>query len=617
MTPPMADMDKDCMGYALCPDALTDAKKAMASVNGKMVVKSSHDAILVPMWLDPAPNGVGVTGGMDNMPFANVDWKAMQSDVVGMGVTFKATRVSVGAGQEAVPESEVMHITCGPFRCSEASMTKPMAPEISAADSAVCAAWDPDMELQVGMIDNDAYQQNARFAGPPLAFKANNPQHWYEDNGVDVGWVSSSQAAMTVKHVFSGNTPYSVKGPNSAKGTDKPLEVGMKDNQSYSPGLQIEKITGITRTAVRSTITDLSEACRPATAYSSTASGVFRPDKCFRVRVAEDAEVALGPGMPGGARRIMNYLDAYSVEVSPEDSLVWGKVAWKDGALKDLACPSMSFPAADQVDVCELFEEEVDQALASGWGDVTLKTRTRPGATAKDVLRNSISSSSNAAAMDAGTVIAQWEALPKEAKSRRFKRLYFDDNLNGKLIDGPNQTLYGVVLGTSNPGATSTLDAVLSDLYGRAKTRAMHNLYGYETLLNRLNINFIWMPLMDGDGDPTMGDFGKVDLFGADSDATASGNDKKAPDGKADNYPSPDDANMCSDADGKGCDASWEMDYDVLFGDGIFGCETTRTVTISCEWDAQGMMKANPPDNLNGNLAATGNLANFAKCTAK
>ena len=34
----------------------------------------------------------------------------------------------------------------------------------------------------------------------------------------------------------------------------------------------------------------------------------------------------------------------------------------------------------------------------------------------------------------------------------------------------------------------------------------------------------------------------------------------------------------------------------MLFADGIFGCSTTRSVTISCEWDAQGQLQANPPD---------------------
>ncbi len=639
MTPPMADADTACMGYAMCPDALTDAKKAMASVNGKMVVKSSHDAILTPMWLDPAPNGVGVTGGQDNMPFQNIDWKAMQSEVVGMGVTFKATRVRVGvgggAGQEAVPESEVMHITCGPFACSEASMTKPTAPEISAANSAVCAAWDPDMELQVGIIDNDMQTLGypRRGVGTYGGFRG----VWVQDNGVDLGWLSSSHVPMAVKHVFSGEgRQYSVMGPDAVKGAGKPLKVSHKDNSVYDPGVQWRKLKNEQKAALPelTRLENLSEACVPAASVTTSAgyatisySGVkrgdvYRPDECFRIRADSEAgNLSVdGPGI------VVDYLDGYSVEVSPKDPVIWGKVAWKEGPLKDMKCAPMTFAAADQVDICELFEEEVDHALATDWGNVKLHARDRAGASVSDSTATSIN------AQDGGHVLGNWEVglkdwdkdTPVLPKFRRFKRLFFDDNLNGKLIDGPDEPLYGVVTGRFPTTSWKDYDNYLDSNKTGKKSRIVHNFYGLQQLKDSsdvelqewhlANIHFIWKSLMDGDGDPTMGDFGKVDLYNGTATTDAA---KGKPDNKADNYPSTDDAHMCSDADGKGCDASWEMDYDILFGDGIYGCETTRTVTISCEWDAQGMMKPNPPDTINGNLATSGNLANFAKCTAK
>ncbi len=620
------------MGYAMCPDALTDAKKAMASVNGKMVVKSSHDAILVPLWLDPVPNGVGVTGGQDNMPFQNIDWKAMQSEVVGVGVTFKATRVSVGAGQEEVPESEVMHITCGPFACSEASMEKPAAPEITLADSAVCAAWDPDMELQVGMIDNDAHSTGRKHERRGTL--GGHLGDWFEDNGVDVGWLSTSRTPMAVKHVFSGDGKnYSVTGPDAAKGARKPLPVTLKDIFLYDPALQWRKLKEESKDDLVA-LDKLSDACLSATgtatslAYTPIAYGgvkrgdVHRPDECFRIRADAGHHV---PGIDG-TDPVINYLDGYRVEVSPKDRILWGKVGWKEGPLKDLKCAPVSFAAADQVDICELFEEEVDHALATGWGDVLLRVRDRAGASVSDSTATSIS------AQDGGHILNTLEvgfkgwdkATPEFPKPRRFKRLYFDDNLNGKLIDGPDEPLYGVVSGRFPTASWKNLDQYTTSNRTQQKSRHMHNVYGYaefrgstSTILAEyllFNIHFIWKSLMDGDGDPTMGDFGKVDLYNATATTDAA---KGKPDGKADNYPSTDDAHMCSDADGKGCDAEWEMDYDVLFGDGIFGCETTRTVTISCEWDAQGLLPANPDDTPNGNLAETDNLANFAKCTAK
>ncbi len=602
MTPPMADMDKTCMGYALCPDALTDEKKAMASVNGKMMVKSSHDAILVPLWLDPAPNGVGVTGGMDNMPFANVDWKAMQSEVVGMGVTFKATRVSIGvgggAGQETVPESEVMHITCGPFHCSDASMEKPMAPEITIDDSAVCAAWDPDLELQVGRIDNDFTGVVGRTGPFDVAL-------YNDDDGVDIGWVSSSHVAMSVKHKFAGienGRIYSVSGTDASKGSNKPLAMEKKDNADWGPGFRFMKAPG--GDAVLKKAAKLDELCE-GTGYQAASGGVHKPDGCFRIAMGGTKE-------EGGQFKLANYLSGYSVEVSAKDSSVsWGKVKWKEDPFKDLKCAPMTFAASDQVDICELFEAEVDQALAKGWGDVVLKTDKTSG-----------TDTSASGTTNGGVKLRNWEVKAKSATPARFKRLFFDDNLNGKISSTDTGPHYWDTSPANETG--------LSDLYhwegdniGDTAKLAIRGDVGLtnDAFFTDLR-DFIWMTLMDPDGDPTMGDFGKVDLYGKDSDASASGNDKKLPDGKADNYPSPDDAEMCTnddnDADDEICDAKWEMDYEVKFGIGTFaGCEATRTVTISCEWDAQGLLPANPDDTPNGNLAETDNLANFAKCTAK
>ncbi len=592
MTPPMADLDKDCMGYALCPDAMTDATKAMASVNGKMVVKSSHDAILIPLWMDPAPNGVGVTGGQDNMPFQNVDWKAMQSEVVGMGVTFKATRVSVGAGQEAVPESEVMHITCGPFHCSEASMEKPMAPEITLADSAVCAAWDPDLELQVGRIDNDFYGIFSR-NGDPF-----DPELETGDDGVDIGWMSSSSVAMTVKHKFDDveyGKIYSVSGPDAPRGSNKALPMDLKDNANWGDGIRVMKVPdGGGAAKKQAKLADLCEG----TGYSAAAAGVHKPAGCFRIAMGETA----APGQAAGPAQfsLANYLYGYSVEVSAKDSSVsWGKVKWKEDPFKDLKCAPMTFMATDQVDVCELLEAEVDQALAKGWGDVMLKTEGT-GAT-----------TSAGGTTDGGVKLRNWEVKAKSATPARFKRLFFDDNLNGKLLRTE-------AAGPHYPGTTAT---TFSDFYNFAGD----NMKGAtRTAIRNGRRDFIWMLLKDGDGDPTMGDFGKVDLYGKDSTPATSANDKMLPDGKADNYPSPDDAEMCTnddnDADDEICDAKWEMDYEVKFGIGTFeGCNVTRTVTISCEWDAQGLMKPNPPDTIDGDLSkdSGANVANFAKCTAK
>ena len=56
-----------------------------------------------------------------------------------------------------------------------------------------------------------------------------------------------------------------------------------------------------------------------------------------------------------------------------------------------------------------------------------------------------------------------------------------------------------------------------------------------------------------------------------------------------------DDFYKCSeddggDDDGSICDAEWVNEVEVTFADGTFGCEASRMVSITCEWDADGGM---------------------------
>ena len=75
-------------------------------------------------------------------------------------------------------------------------------------------------------------------------------------------------------------------------------------------------------------------------------SRVSKPDDCFRLTVDHGLD--------------RNYLDAYTVTMEPNGADVsWGPIPWwmdRD----DLTCGSMTWEAAEQVDVCGMFEEEVD-----------------------------------------------------------------------------------------------------------------------------------------------------------------------------------------------------------------------------------------------------------------
>ena len=82
----------------------------------------------------------------------------------------------------------------------------------------------------------------------------------------------------------------------------------------------------------------------------------------------------------------------------------------------------------------------------------------------------------------------------------------------------------------------------------------------------------------------------------------------------------------CSEADGGDdddgtiCDAVWS-DAEVLFADGTFGCTTTRSVTITCTWDADGGMavgrNALPGDHYNLLCRCGQRATNFLKCEAE
>ena len=97
--------------------------------------------------------------------------------------------------------------------------------------------------------------------------------------------------------------------------------------------------------------------------YNSRNLSVAKPDNCFRV-----------------SANGINYLADYAIELAATGSAVsWGSVDWEehfgeegDNPFMDmdmpLACDTVMVAAADEVDVCGLFEDEVDRALEAGFG---------------------------------------------------------------------------------------------------------------------------------------------------------------------------------------------------------------------------------------------------------
>ncbi len=632
--PPPAAPDPVMATFSLSDDADSphfmvaddddDEDTAMAWVNPEIMVESNSTAIITPMFVDDA-NGVSVDAG-SNMPFTYVgaedNWEMSQSMVLSDGATFMVQRTTVGANQEMEPTGDVMYITCGPFECAEGED----APMLSIENSTICTAWDPSVEIQVGKVDNDVLDRATPADGELEV-----------NDGVDLGIVTSSSLAMKVKHVFSGvsggiNTSSTV---DAAKGSDKTLS--MKAVGSF---ITVDADEDDAATAN----IDESDVCDNT--YDSGRGSLFEPEGCFRL---------IGPGAgraDNDASKGANYLAGWSIELSPVGGDVgWGEVDWEDDPFEDLTCGAADpIMVSDHVDICEMFDAEVSLATAKGW---------KP-----EVVFN------------ADNRVVMWRAgATKGTGTERFKTIWFDDNLNGKILKDTSARRPD----PDGDGAGTAAGAAAR----------IHDLKDQDEDDN--NINKIWQWLTDADTDlmASVGDLGKVDMVSSrdnyqtaddertitveecaagvswtkgttddnsgcgsagGANATVLNTDarKTNPDGNADNYETTtegtetaataaytaanrnpisgaDDFYKCSeddggdDADGSECDSEWTNDVTVTFADGTFGCSTTRDVTVTCTWDADGGMAQGRnalPDAFDGEGDGS-NYAFFMKCEAK
>ena len=607
--------------HFLVADDDDDAATAMASVNDEIMVNSNTDAIITPMFVENA-NGVSVMEG-DNMPFGRVDWGLMQSAVLSDGATFMVQRAVIGANQDMEPDGDVAYVTCGPFECVDGMD----APELSIANSAVCTAWDPDVSITAGKVDNDVLDANVADAVAPVP-----TARWDGNDGIDIGITTSSTIAMKVKHVFSGvaNGRNQSSTVDAAKGSDKTLAMKAVTDAIL--------IGGADANDTDTEWDDTLAACDNPYTEEDVSSKIDRPggSNCFRL---------LGPGAgraDNDASKGANYLTGWSIELSPVDADVsWGNVDWEDDPFEDLTCEGADpIMVADEVDVCAMFEAEVDLATGKGWDPEVI--------------------------FDTDNRVVMWRAGAKAGTGESmFKTIWFDDNLNDKILkDTTGRGARRPDPDGDGPGTAADAQATI------------HDLYDYHQSDN--NIDKIWQFLTDDDGDlvDSAGDLGKADLVSDDDDPTTADNEttitveacaagvdwegtedthistgcggtdgtdgvaativnaaarQTHPDGNADNYVNAADSvafsdfRGCSeddggdDADGSECDAEWTFSDEVLFADGTFGCSTTRMVTITCTWDADGGFRTGRnalPDSFIGQ-GDTSNLSAFLECEAE
>ncbi len=660
MTPPEAGADKDCSGQAFCPDDGTDPEKARASVNTKMMVVSSHTAQVSPVFLEDA-GAVALSDG-ENTPFANVNWSALQSVVANEGVTFMFQRVAAAAGQEPAAMGDAMYITCGPFRCSEAMDEAPSAPEISISDSAACNEFELDLKLDIGLGYNGRNADDTADAAGAL----------YDRNvGIDAGWVYTSSATATVVHEFEGvpgptGGNLKVKGADISK-TSRPTALVMargtgdkKKAVNYFGGAsQGTELTSTEAGPVWNGM-DGGDCLGTNIATSNTTSSygynniggtagerrtLQRPQECFRI-------ITGGRDTPGAATTIRrNYLPGYKIHVSPNASVTWAgsAVAWEKGTdpFDGYDCEPHTISAAEEVDdqlgsLCESYQEQVrgwwGNGLAKSNGSFTFEyvvtsayaadgTRTvdaptfpvdsRTAATevgaGKKFVRINVVAKSPTWNEDFATTAAGDETEVHKAKDSRWTSLWLVDSTavdagdTPRSRDGtaPDADMYRVLTG----------DGSLRGAYVGAYPTS-----GDDDRSIRSHSGTIVAPravftvdLLDDDGDPMYGDFGKVDF----QHLARSTNEER---GKADNYPSTNpDAYACSDDDGTRCDSEQEFEGTITFTlyPDTNDCTEEIDVAFTCTWDADG--DEDRTGDASGATAGTfgmTNIGNFVKCEA-
>ena len=563
-TLPAMDDDEDCGGYAMCPDEETDEAKAMASVNTMITVTSNSTAVVLPMF-DETANPVKLHEG-ENMPFKFVSWKAMQSQVVSSeGVTFKVMRVTVGANQEMEPSGDVAYVTCGPFACQDGMD----APEITIANSAACEGWEPELQLEVGLVDNDGFDGDDDGAGDVLEGVTEAA------DGYDMGWAYTSSGKFNTTHDFGPFDSVEVKGV--ADGTDKAISMkAVKDVVTVD--INVAPTDGFPGAGD-------TYACEPDRDYTgqdaTTTRGIDKPRSCFRLHADKD------------------YLSSYEVTLSlASGGVSWGSVDWEENPFKDLTCEPMTVVATDamDVDVCELFEEEVDAQHSK---DLTIIGRVTGSGT---TLRLS------------GVDVA----MPG-SDSERYTQVWYHDGSKtsdkATLRRLQSDFVEGDATAADRVGHAVSRDGLLT-----AATNAAN-----ESTVDSEDVGTGFVPLVDDDNDPIYGDIGKVDHDGA---ANSVGGDDEP-----NNFLATDDAAKCSaddggkaeskdgENDGTLCDAEdVPIDFTVVFVDNFgkdgHGCMVEKTYTMTCDWDADGgLNRVRTPDATPDAALTAAVVEHYIDCT--
>jgi hypothetical protein len=507
--------------------------------------------------------------------------------------------VQVGANQIPIPVGDEHHVTCGPFGCA-AGMD---APEVTIEDSAKCTAWEPNLVLDIGLIDNDLDSHAGEVEDPASTSDTDATLEVEVFDGLDLGWRYSSNLGFTPTHDLA---VVEEKGKAEEADSNEPMMSASVGKIQVGDGDDPDTYFAIAAHTANTT-GDRVGACQPVSEPTGAAgsggtrwgynnnitSRIDQPENCFRLTVDKELK--------------RNYLDAYTVTLDPDPSadVSWGKVneaklgagRWK--AWEDLTCRTESWEAAAQVDVCAMFDEEVDR-LPMPMVIPVVSTNTTPTNVAGNTLVGFKLHFKDAAASRHRFTAMWYERSDAGEAEDPPPNLYSDTSVGGTdstVVTHVKDFVVGAALSTTNFTIVPLAGAALAE-------------YGGTDVPGIATASAPWVLTVDEDFDPIYGDLGKVDTGGDD---------------RADNYTAGDDSNLCDSvdggvnktkdvADGTLCNASREMETTVTFPLGLgYGCDAVeKTYVLKCEWNARGQgsnVVATPPTGLTAE-----NVHQFVEC---
>ena len=614
-------------GSPMCPDASRNMATATAMVNPDMMVMSNATAVIVPMNFAEGANPVKVHEG-ENMPFTYVNWEALQSTVVTDGAQFKIMRVTLGANQEEMPTGDVAYVTCGPFECVEGMD----APEISVENSTVCTTFEADLQFIAGIVDP---MGDATGDSRDTTVEGATVEGMAYESGVDLGLVYTANAGFRVTHDFGS---FSKTGFGGSKTSSlEALEAGTPDTTTtMSPPPAVDIVTKAGGRG-EETVVDL-EGCEMDDHDLYIAAGpssLDKPENCARV-TSKSGDAFFGD---------------YSVTLTPSAGLSWSRNAWTQIPRGAAArCDGTTFVASEQVDVCELLEDEV--ALMDDGSVKAIPVVSATGSDGAATIANT-----TGATVGNQVKLAGFDLELADDQTQWKHLIYYDTTTptrwdTGNLYDESTATGY-----TANKKGRLTGEPTAADSAAGVTAGEEHG-------------HRVWVPILDSNGAPMYGDLGKVDA--ADAEQTDTGvltttNEDDLMEGNTaydgpfggDNIPDnftietyngSDSARMCSKEDGGEdgsgktrviladgadagngsvdvngepgtgydivslrtggslCDAEdVEIETSVTFTDSMgLGCSVERSFILTCQWDASGGMTAHQAQTFNLGLEADG-----------